>query len=153
MWYSKNVRRVTAFLVYWLVAFGLLAVFLRGDFFCKGEGGSALLAAKLSLAIAILDSILCVAMERLLFVTRLTSSAFAWFGAIIATLIMGVSVAALPSWIYEGYGVFRFEGTWASVSCAFTEGYGIVFPILMAPALALATFVKAALLMLQNPKG
>ena len=66
---------------------------------------------------------------------------------------MGVSVAALPSWIYEGYGVFRFEGTWASVSCAFTEGYGIVFPILMAPALALATFVKAALLMLQNPKG
>ena len=149
---SKTARWVLAFLCYWLVAFGLLAFFVEDDSFCERDGGSVLVAAKLSLAIAIFDLILSLVIERSLWAARKTVW-FGWLGPIIATLVIGVVVAALPSWIYRGYGGFRFAGTWASVSCVFTEAYGIIFPILMAPALALATFMKAAWLMQGEPKN
>lgn len=55
---------------------------------------------------------------------------------------VGLVVARLPFLIYRGYGHFRFEGTWADVSCFFTEGYGLMFPIVVAPLLALATFAQ-----------
>ena len=132
----------------------MLAFFVDRDFCARG-GGSVLVAVKLSFAIAVFDSIMSIAIARLLNFARQTLW-FDWLGPIIATLVVGVVVAALPSWIDRGYGVFRFRGTWASVSCAFAEGYGIVFPIMMAPALALATFLKAAWLMrrkLRSAKG
>jgi hypothetical protein len=43
--------------------------------------------------------------------------------------------ASLPFWNYD------FEGTWADVSCFFTEGYGMAFPFFVAPLLALVTLV------------
>ena len=131
--------------------FWIVGLFVDRDF-CARDGGSVLVAVKLSLAIAVFDSILSVAIARLLYFARQTLW-FDWLGPIIATLVVGVVVATLPSWIHRGYGVFRLRGTWASVSCAFTEGYGIVFPIMMAPALALATFVKAAWLMRSRPRN
>ena len=52
-------------------------------------------------------------------------------------VITGVGVASLPFWIYRGSGVFLFQGTWADVSCVFTEGFGLAFPIVVAPARSL----------------
>ena len=48
---------------------------------------------------------------------------------------------SVPDWISPGYGHFRFEDTFADVSCFFTEGFGIAFPIIVAPPLAALTFL------------
>jgi hypothetical protein len=44
--------------------------------------------------------------------------------------------------MYRGYGSFRFENTWADVSCFFTEGYGIGFLVVVVPLLSLTTFAR-----------
>ena len=41
---------------------------------------------------------------------------------------------------------FMFEDTFADVSCFFTEGYGMMFPIIEAPLLALATICAQLLI-------
>ena len=56
-------------------------------------------------------------------------------------VIAGVGYGSVPFWIYRGYGIFWLENTWADVSCFFTEGYAIVFPFVIAPALALTSLV------------
>jgi len=61
------------------------------------------------------------------------------WNVILAAFVAGLGFASIPFWIYRGYGVFLFENTWADVSCFFTEGYGMMFPFTVAPALALAT--------------
>jgi hypothetical protein len=65
-----------------------------------------------------------------------------WLAAPITALIVGFGVGYLPFWIYKGYGHFRFEGTWADVSCFFTEGYGMAFPFVVAPLLAIVSLVR-----------
>jgi hypothetical protein len=62
--------------------------------------------------------------------------------ALFAGIISAVGFASIPFWIYRGYGVFLFENTWADVSCFFTEGSGMAFPFVVAPALAVGTFIK-----------
>ena len=62
--------------------------------------------------------------------------------ALFAGIIAGVGFASIPFWIYRGYGEFVFENTWADVSCFFTEGSAMAFPFVVAPALAIATFVR-----------
>jgi hypothetical protein len=62
--------------------------------------------------------------------------------AFVSALIAGAGFASIPFWIYRGYGVFMFENTPADVSCFFTEGSGRAFPFVVAPALAIATFVR-----------
>jgi hypothetical protein len=47
-----------------------------------------------------------------------------------------------PAWIYTGHGHFHLEGTWVDVSCLFNEGYGMAFPMVVAPVLALASGTK-----------
>jgi len=61
---------------------------------------------------------------------------------LLTTVVVGAGFAYLPFWIYRGYGVFRFENTWADVSCFFTEGYGFAFLFFVTPALALMTFLR-----------
>jgi hypothetical protein len=56
-------------------------------------------------------------------------------------VVAGVGYGSVPFWIYRGYGTFWFENTWADVSCFFTEGYAIAFPLLVAPALTLTTLI------------
>ena len=43
-----------------------------------------------------------------------------------------------------------FEATWADVSCFFTEGFGMVFPIVVAPALALVTLAGELIILTAN---
>jgi len=60
---------------------------------------------------------------------------------ILSTTIAGMGYISVPFWIYRGHGVFLFENTWADVSCFFTEGYGMIFLLVIAPALALTTLL------------
>ena len=48
--------------------------------------------------------------------------------------------SSIPFWIYPGArpATFLFKGTWADVSCFFAEGYGMMFPLFVAPVLAIA---------------
>jgi hypothetical protein len=57
-------------------------------------------------------------------------------------MIAAAGFASIPFWIYRGHGVFLFENTWADVSCFFTEGRGMAFPFVVAPALSIATLVR-----------
>ena len=59
--------------------------------------------------------------------------------------IAGAGLASMTFWIYRGYGRFLFEGTWADVSCFFTEGAGITFPFVVAPALGFLTLLHGIL--------
>jgi cation transport ATPase len=60
----------------------------------------------------------------------------------ISTAVAGAGFFSISFWIYRGYGVFVFENTWADVSCFFTEGYGMVFPVLIAPMLTGLTLLQ-----------
>lgn len=69
-------------------------------------------------------------------------------GQVLSTLLVAAGFAYLPFWIYRGYGVIRFENTWADVSCIFTEE-GNIFAFLLAvtPLLALLTFLREILIL------
>jgi hypothetical protein len=58
----------------------------------------------------------------------------------VGTLLALLGFVSITFWIYDS-AKFMFEGTWADVNCFFAEGYGLAFPVVVAPALALATFV------------
>ena len=58
---------------------------------------------------------------------------------LLAGAISGAVLASMTFWIYRGYGHFLFEGTWADISCFFTEGAGIAFSFIVAPVLGFLT--------------
>lgn len=66
---------------------------------------------------------------------------------LLAAATSGAGLASMPFWIYRGYGHFLFEGTPMNVSCYFTEGYGLAFPFVIAPALGLLTLIHSTILM------
>jgi len=70
---------------------------------------------------------------------------------LLTAFLTGVGIASVPIWIYRGYGVFRFEGTRAEVRCIFTEGFGMAFPFVVAPALAVVSLVLAWFAQRLNP--
>jgi hypothetical protein len=123
---------------YFAVAYLVLFFYTAGSLFCSrpGEAGHAIITARLAVACTLLDSVasLCgVALCK-----RLNSA----FGMAAVCVIVGAALVSAPFWIYRGYGVFLFEHTFADVSCFFTEGYGMMFPVIVAPLLAVATFAR-----------
>ena len=60
---------------------------------------------------------------------------------LLAGAITGAGLATIPFWTYRDYGHFRFEGTWADISCFFAEGAGIAFQFVVAPALGILTLI------------
>jgi hypothetical protein len=60
----------------------------------------------------------------------------------ISIAVAGSGFFSISFWIYRGYGAFVFENTWADVSCFFTEGFGMVFPFLVAPMLTGLTLLQ-----------
>ena len=72
-----------------------------------------------------------------------------WFAVPVSTVLVLVAFASIPFWIYDS-GRFMFEGTWADVSCFFTEGFGMMFPVMVAPALALATLAGELVILKAN---
>ncbi|MGC2198227.1 MAG: hypothetical protein WA628_26385 [Terriglobales bacterium] len=71
---------------------------------------------------------------------------------IVATLVAAIGFGSLPSSIYGTYGTFWLERTWANVSCAFTEGYGAMFPFVVAPMLTVATLLRELIILRQQGK-
>lgn len=152
---SEVVLRAVLAAVYWLVAIFVLLSFSAGDLFCARPGARnhILMTVQLALAMAVYDFLIGAG------ASAITNSAkdvviFRWITPLIAALIVGCGLAYLPSWIYLGYGHFRFENTWADVSCFFTEGYGLAFMFVVAPLMALTTFLgELAILRLRRKRN
>jgi hypothetical protein len=67
---------------------------------------------------------------------------------LLATLIVASGLIYLPFWIYRGFGSFRFENTWADVSCFFTEeGNVFGFLFVVTPLMILTTILREFLLL------
>lgn len=58
-----------------------------------------------------------------------------------SALVAGAGLALIP-WIYEKSGEFMFESSGVDVSLFFIVGYGMAFPFVVAPLLALATLLS-----------
>jgi hypothetical protein len=148
MRHSKHGFRGALFFGYFILTAVVLFVFSAGDTFCARPGGPSheVTTLKLTVALSILDFAVSVIAAS----AASASSTFVtsrWIAPITAALLVGAVCASLPIWIYRGYGHFRFENTWADVSCFFAEGYGLSFMFFVAPILALATFLREAIVL------
>jgi len=56
-------------------------------------------------------------------------------------VIAALGVGSIPFWLFRGYGVWLFQGTWADVSCLFTEEFGMAFPFVVAPSLGIVSLL------------
>jgi hypothetical protein len=130
---------------YWAVAFCVVFIFYVNDTFCTrpGRRNYPLMVALLALALTGWDFVASV-------VGALAEKKFKipWISLLLATLIVVSGLIYLPFWIYKGYGSFRFENTWADVSCFFTEEGNIFrFLFVVAPLLTLTTILREVLLL------
>jgi hypothetical protein len=145
---SSKALRGMLFCSYWVVAFVVVFLSYRNDDFCfePGKRNFTIMTAQLTLAFAVWDSIVSVGVAMALGakgkVRRLR-----WVSPFVTALIAGAGIVYLPFWIYEGYGVFRFDHTWADISCIFTEmGNLFLYLLIVAPLLILMTFLREVLL-------
>jgi hypothetical protein len=137
---------------YWFIAAFIVFAFYVDDSFCQRPGSQSypIMVLKLSVVLAAWDFVAgfagawaASAVEKVLGMRGIS--------VLLTTLIVGVGFAYLPFFIYRGYGVFRFESTWANVSCFFTEGYGFGFLFFLTPFLSLMTFLRE-LVIFRSPK-
>jgi hypothetical protein len=132
-------------LLFFVVASAILAWFSHGSYFCASErtGRShALTTARLAFAFTAWNffSGWCGSLVLTLGKKRSFNGLTA-VPLFLTMVIAGVGYGSVPFWIYRGHGIFWFENTWADVSCFFSEGYAIVFPFVIAPALALTSLI------------
>lgn len=128
--------------LYFIVAYGILSFYTYNSYFCSAArtGRShALTTARLALACTAWDAFASACGAMALVVTSARRPSIA---PLLSTLVAGVGFGSITFWIYQGYGRFLFENTWADVSCFFTEGYGMAFPFVVAPALSAATLAR-----------
>jgi hypothetical protein len=145
---EKRVR-VAVTVGYFAVCVVVLFYYTRGSFFCSRPGESGHAVQTLHLAVA------CTLWEVL--VSMCGAFAAKKYGVsglavVISTVLALVGLASIPFWIYDS-ARFMFEGTWADVSCFFTEGYGMMFPFFVAPILAAATLVGEIVILKANDEG
>ena len=134
--------RYAILVVYFAVAYAVLYWYAGRGFFCA-RTGSLRSTFRFAFVCTIWDLFACSLGTWIArYVPKLQRSAPLLTGALAAA-----GLASIPFWMYRGYGHFLFEGTWLDVSCFFTEGYGIVFPFLMAPVLGVLSLVHSAVLL------
>jgi hypothetical protein len=148
---EKRVRLLSSCL-YFVFAYGVLFWYTRGDSFCERPGtgsGHAIASAKLA--------VMCTAWDLFASVCGLLAAAIAnkrtprlEIGIVVSALVAGIGFCSIPFWIYRGHGRFLFENTWADVSCVFAEGFGLLFPFVIAPVLAAGTVVREWLIARSN---
>jgi hypothetical protein len=121
---------------YFVVSVAILSWFTSGDTFCSSASGQSRLIVVARLAIACtlwdLGSGLLASM-----ISKMTGLQI--FAPLLRAAAAGIGIASVPLWIYRGYGVFWFQGTWADVHCVFSEGFGIGFLFAVAPLFGLAS--------------
>jgi hypothetical protein len=152
---STFALRGTLFSIYFVFTSLVLFVFSAGDTFCARPAGPnhEIVTFELALVLSVLDLAVSVVVASTLDASRRLLKS-RWITPVTAALLCGAVCAYFPIWIYRGYGHFRFENTWADVSCFVTEGYGFGFMFLVAPILALATFLQeAVILRFQTRRG
>lgn len=129
--------RVTLTAFYFAATFCYLFYLSDGNTFCGGAHGRLVETIRLAIGCTAwsLFASLCgaIAFHKL----KIPKSAAGFISFAVALL----GFISITYWIYAGYGHFRFENTIADVSCFFTEGFGIVFPIIVAPVLAAQTLL------------
>jgi len=133
---EKRVR-ATVTGVYFIVCFAGLFYYTYGSSFCSRPRGPSQAAQTLRLTVA------CTVWEVLASICgafAAKKSALRGLAPVVSTLLVLIGFTSIPFWIYDK-GRFMFEGTWADVSCFFTEGYGIMWVFFVAPALAAATLL------------
>jgi hypothetical protein len=144
---TENSLRGSCTVGYWIVVFVILFLFSVDDPFCERTGtrNHLIATAELALALATFDFVVCTSVTMVVKALK-TTLKLPWMHAMIAALLVGIGLAYLPFWIYKGYGHFRFEHTWADVSCFFTEANELGFILFVAPPLAVATFLREILI-------
>jgi hypothetical protein len=136
-------KLVSVSILFFAIAYAILSFFSYNSYFCAAERTGhihALTTARLALALSVWNFFACWC-GSLVFAQGKKHSFHGRTAVVLtlSTVIAGVGFISLPFWIYRGYGVFWFENKWMDVSCFFTEGYALVFAMLVAPALALTT--------------
>jgi hypothetical protein len=134
--------RVGLSIIYFIISFGTL-------FFCTGDSPGWLQAngqsrvmtiARLALACTVWDvfaracgsvAAAAIKMPEIKLATAPLASA----------LFAGLGLASIP-WIYRGSGRFMLESIGVDASPFFVVGYGMAFPLVVAPLLALATLLS-----------
>ncbi len=127
--------RAAVTVAFFAISFVVLFYYTYGSLFCSRPGESGHVAHTLHLTIA------CTLWEVLVsicgaFVAKKCGAR--GLAPVVSTALALLGFASIPFWIYNS-GRFRFEGTWVDVSCFFTEGFGMMFPIFVGPVLAAAT--------------
>lgn len=128
--------------LYLVAASAFLYWYSAGDSFCSRQGHLAT-TIRLALACTVWDILACALGSAIARKAMKLPKA----SPLLTGTIAVIGVASVPFWIYRGYGVFLFEGSWADVSCFFAEGSGIAFPVVVAPAIGLMSLVHGLLLM------
>jgi hypothetical protein len=113
-------------------AYGILAfVFCHlifSDSFCDHPGSQGFLLAimKVTVAVTLWGSIANASCG----IVTAPSKRFDFspsLAAALSAVFVGLGVGYLPNLIFTGYGVFRFDGSWASVTCLFEEQQDFFF--------------------------
>lgn len=137
---NEGCARLLLEVAYFICCFGILSWFSYRDLFCSRPGGPshAVITARLATACTAWDTVAGAAAALSVAATR----KHRWIPLAVSTSVSWLGFRSIPSWIYRGYGHFLFENTWADVSCFFTEGYGMAFPLVVAPALGALTLLR-----------
>jgi hypothetical protein len=141
VWREQAGKRFVIGAAYALSSYLVLRWFYGGDTFCHGRAGALPAVVSLTISIALFD----LALSLLAFFAYGESGSTKverWMLALICGVVMCGVLGFLPGLLYKGYGVFRLEGTEFDVSCLFREGFGIAFPIVVAPAIAALSFTR-----------
>lgn len=142
---EKKVRIGVA-LGYFVICLTGLFYYTYGSVFCSRPGGPSHAAQTLRLTMA------CTVWYGLVSICGAIvakKTGLRGIAPVVGTVLALMGFVSIPFWIYDS-GRFIFEGTWADVSCFFTEGYGMMFPIVVAPLLALAALLGELVIMKAN---
>ena len=131
---EKKVR-IAVTLGYFVICFAVLFYYTSGSSFCGRPGEPGHTAQTLHLSVACTLWAILVSVCGAFIAKR---SGIRGLAPLASAVLALAGFASIPFWIYDS-GRFMFEGTWADVSCFFTEGSGMMFPIIIAPVLAVAT--------------
>jgi hypothetical protein len=141
MWRVQAARRIVVAIAYGLFSFVILYWLDGGNILCHGKTGVGVAVLRLAIGITVFDLTVSLAVI-LAYSKKGSSDAERWMLALLSGIVMIAVLIFLPGLLYKGDGAFWFEGTWADVSCLFREGYGITFPIVVAPIFAAMSFVR-----------
>ena len=128
--------RVALTALYFAATFCYLFYISDGNTFCGGAHGRLVESIRLAIACTAWSLFASLCAATAFHKLKIPKSAAGFISFAVALL----GFISIPYWISTGYG-FRFENTIADVSCFFTEGFGIVFPIIVAPVLAALTLL------------